>query len=108
MASAEEKPELKGGHPPAVKAGGMRITQPNKPLHEDGEKMTPEEEAEYGPAKSPSKSDIQLLISGAPAKGNKDFPPEAIQSFHDKPQPTHHKQRDNRPKHVVQQPNKKM
>lgn len=57
---------------------------------------------------SPPKSDVQLLISGAPAKGNKDFPPEAIQSYHHKPQPTHQKPRDNRQKHVFQQPPKKM
>ncbi|KAJ8019643.1 Death-associated protein 1 [Holothuria leucospilota] len=86
----------------------MRITQPNKPQHETPEKMTPEEIEEYGPPQSAPKTDVQLLVSGAPARGNKDFPPEAIQSFHQKPQPTHQKNRDSRPKHVVQQPSKKM
>ena len=29
------------------------------------------------------------MISGVPAKGNADFPPEAVQVFHEKPIPTH-------------------
>jgi len=47
------------------------------------------------------------MISGAPAKGNADFPPEAVQHFHEKPTPTH----DARPAHcsrpiIIQQPRK--
>lgn len=45
--------------------------------------------------------------SGAPVRGHADFPTEAVQSFHEKPQPTH----DSRPAHSnkpahIQQPRK--
>lgn len=48
-----------------------------------------------------------IMISGFPAKGNADFPPEAVQHFHEKPIPTH----DARPAHssrpiIIQQPRK--
>jgi hypothetical protein len=39
---ADAQPELKAGHPPAVKAGGMRITQ-HKPPKEEKPKEKPEE-----------------------------------------------------------------
>lgn len=47
------------------------------------------------------------MISGVPAKGNADFPPEAVQVFHEKPIPTHNA----RPIHssrpiIIQQPRK--
>lgn len=47
------------------------------------------------------------MISGVPAKGNADFPPEAVQLFHEKPVPTH----DARPAHssrpiIIHQPRK--
>ncbi|KDR16712.1 hypothetical protein L798_09106 [Zootermopsis nevadensis] len=43
MSSVEES-ELKGGHPPAVKAGGMRITQHKGPKDEKELKVTKEKE----------------------------------------------------------------
>jgi hypothetical protein len=98
MSSAEVPPEadLKAGHPPAVKAGGMRVVQHKK----EGDKsdvptMTPEEEAEFG--SSPPKVDKHhqsLLISGALTKGDKDFTTQAVKSFHEKPHPIH----DSRPR----------
>ncbi|XP_012265394.1 death-associated protein 1 [Athalia rosae] len=102
MSSAEEC-ELKGGHPPAVKAGGMRITQHKTP-REDREAKPGKESEEAKPSTSPPKT---MLISGAPARGNADFPPEAVQNFHAKPAPTH----DARPAHcsrpnIIQQPRK--
>ncbi|KAG8337095.1 hypothetical protein J6590_031072 [Homalodisca vitripennis] len=36
-----------------------------------------------------------VTISGAPVRGHADFPVEAVQSFHEKPLPTH----DSRPAH---------
>lgn len=47
------------------------------------------------------------MISGFAGKGNADFPPEAVQVFHEKPTPTH----DARPIHssrpiIIQQPRK--
>ncbi|XP_059152007.1 death-associated protein 1-like [Physella acuta] len=83
--------DLKAGHPPAVKVGGMRVVQHKK----EGDKnepptMTPEEEAEFG--SSPPKTDKHhqsLLISGVVTKGDKDFTPQAVKSFHEKPLPQH-------------------
>ncbi|XP_076628603.1 death-associated protein 1 [Colletes latitarsis] len=101
--SNSEKCKLKGGHPPAVKAGGMRITQHKTPKEEQEIKPI-KDEGESKPSNSPPKT---IMISGFPARGNADFPPEAVQVFHDKPTPTH----DCRPMHcsrpiMIQQPRK--
>ncbi|XP_071941911.1 death-associated protein 1-like [Antedon mediterranea] len=103
--SAAEQAELKGGHPPAVKAGGMRITQSGKQAYEKPEK---DEDADdyVEPTSPPQANNVRLLISGAVTKGNKDFPTEAVKKTHDKPQPTHSKHVDTKPKHNVQQPRK--
>jgi len=99
MSSTEEKPDLKAGHAPAVKAGGMRIIQhkhgePIKP-----EKPEPEEEEEYGAEPNLSKAEKHnqsVIIAGAVTKGDRDFPPEAVKSYHDKPIPA----KDKRPMHT--------
>ncbi|XP_018318396.1 death-associated protein 1 [Mycetomoellerius zeteki] len=103
MSSSGDECRLKGGHPPAVKAGGMRITQHKTPKDERETKPSKDVE-ESRPSSSPPKT---IMISGAPAKGNADFPPEAVQHFHEKPIPTH----DARPAHcsrpiIIQQPRK--
>ncbi|XP_033225535.1 death-associated protein 1 [Belonocnema kinseyi] len=102
--SGVEDGELKAGHLPAVKAGGMRITQHKLPKEEREVKPSKDSD-ETKPSTSPPKT---LLISGAPTKGNADFPPEAVQKFHEKPIPTH-----DAPRHtnhsrsvVIQQPRK--
>ncbi|XP_063974538.1 death-associated protein 1 [Diachasmimorpha longicaudata] len=102
MSSLEEC-KLKAGHPPAVKAGGMRITQHKVPK-EDRETKPSKDSEDNKPLGSPPKT---VMISGAPSRGNADFPPEAVQHFHEKPVPTH----DDRPMHTsrpihIQQPRK--
>ncbi|KAI8775854.1 death-associated protein 1-like [Biomphalaria glabrata] len=95
--SEESTVDLKAGHPPATKVGGMRVVQHKK----EGEKneppaMTPEEEAEFG-SSSPPKTDKHhqaLLVSGVVTKGDKDFTVQAVKSFHEKPLPQH----DSRPR----------
>lgn len=102
--SSVEDGEMKAGHLPAVKAGGMRIIQHKLPREEREVKPTKESE-ESKVSTSPPKT---LLISGFPAKGNADFPPEALQKFHDKPMPTHEPPRhtnNSRPV-IIQQPRK--
>ncbi|KAG8224542.1 hypothetical protein J437_LFUL002146 [Ladona fulva] len=89
--STPEESQLKAGHPPAVKAGGMRITQHKSPKDESKE-TKPCKEEEMDPttslkvSSSPPKT---VTVSGAPVRGNADFPVEAVQAFHDKPRPTH-------------------
>ncbi|XP_061403864.1 death-associated protein 1 homolog [Lethenteron reissneri] len=89
----KEHPDLKGGHLPAVRAGGMRIVQkhhpgapaapvPSKP-DEHGEEEEEEEETPAPPAPKPP----VVVVSGAIARGDKDFPPEAVKVAHEKPQP---------------------
>lgn len=51
----------------------------------------------------PKQATVQ--VSGAPQKGNADFPVEAVQSFHDKPLPTHDKGAPSKPV-VIHQPRK--
>lgn len=111
MSAAEVEAELKAGHPPAVKAGGMRITQsgktPEKPAA-GGDKASKEDD-DYVEEPPPPKADpASLLISGAPSRGNKDFPPEAVKSYHEKPLPTHSKpSAGHKPSpHMLNQPRK--
>lgn len=107
-AAAASESELKAGHPPAVKVGGMRVVQHCK---KDGAEkseapaMTAEEEAEYGA--SPPKTDKHnqaQLVSGAVTKGDKDFSAQALKSFHEKPQPQHDKPRPVQAPHNIHQP----
>lgn len=97
--------DLKGGHAPAVKVAGMRVVQ-HKEKHDKTEQptMTPEEEEEFGT--SPPKADKHhstAVVSGAQTKGDKDFPPQAVKIYHDKPQPAHEKPRGT-PQHNIHQP----
>ncbi|KAJ8957650.1 hypothetical protein NQ318_017542 [Aromia moschata] len=83
MSSPKADSELKAGHPPAVKAGGMRITQ-HKTRKDSG--GIAEDVTGLTVSGSPPKT---TTISGAIPKGHADFPAEAVQSFHkDKPPAT--------------------
>ncbi|CAG0916511.1 unnamed protein product [Notodromas monacha] len=98
MASAQV--ELKAGHPPAIKAGGMRITQ-HKTTKEDKAKTNGEEVATgTSPKSSP------LVIAGAVVKGDAEFPPEAVQKFHTKPEPSHVERRNSGGHKPIHQPRK--
>jgi len=83
----KEATDLKGGHAPAVKVGGMRVVQHKKEADKTEAPMTAAEEIEY--SSSPSKGTQPQLVSGVAVKGDKDFTPQALKSFHEKPQPTH-------------------
>jgi len=104
MADAETT-ELKGGHAPAVKAGGMRVAQhkPSKPE----EKAAPAAENE-GEDETVAVKDkpTNVVIAGFESQGDKDFPPAAVKSFHEKPMPTHDKRSNHTPVKQIQQPRK--
>ncbi|KAK3753319.1 hypothetical protein QZH41_015266 [Actinostola sp. cb2023] len=91
MSSPGEEPDVKAGHPRAVKAGGMRIS--SKHHHPPPPPApTPEEKAENEEFAEPKERDTsRLVVSGAIAKGNADFPPEAARVAHEKPVPQHDK-----------------
>ncbi|XP_053208893.1 death-associated protein 1-like [Panonychus citri] len=110
MSSPEETSNLKAGHPPAVKVGGMRITQhkPEKPKEEKETRPVDEEaEEETGIPISESPPKTQnIVISGAVARGDADFPPEAIKAFHEKPTAAHDYRPSHPKNHTIQQPRK--
>ncbi|XP_034562312.1 death-associated protein 1 [Notolabrus celidotus] len=80
-----EKVEIKGGHGPAVKAGGMRIVQKHQPAVVPGPPPPKDEDEEEYVSSSPPK--VPVVVSGVITKGDKDFPPAASQVAHQKPQP---------------------
>lgn len=101
MSSPERSsPELKAGHPPAVKAGGMRIKGPR--AHEE---KVPKEEAESPweteGAKAPGNA---VIVSGAKTHGDKDFTPESVKVSHEKPQPSYEKPAPKQTNRLIQQP----
>ncbi|KAF8793912.1 death-associated protein 1-like [Argiope bruennichi] len=107
MSSPDSSSELKAGHPPAVKAGGMRITQHKVPSHDKPPevKKTEGEEEEEEVEVTPSPPKQQLIISGVPARGDADFPTEAVQAFHNKPLPSHDYRQVTKP-NIIHQPRK--
>uniref|UniRef100_A0A669P8Q6 Death associated protein n=1 Tax=Phasianus colchicus TaxID=9054 RepID=A0A669P8Q6_PHACC len=80
----KEKAETRAGHPPAVKAGGMRIVQ--KHPHSSDTKEEKDKDDQDWETSSPPKPTV--FISGVIARGDKDFPPAAAQVAHQKPHPS--------------------
>ncbi|XP_037654854.1 death-associated protein 1 isoform X2 [Choloepus didactylus] len=97
----EGKLETKAGHPPAVKAGGMRIVQ----KHPHGGDSKEEKDKDDQEWESPSLPKPTVFISGVIARGDKDFPPAAAQVAHQKPHASMDKHPSPRTQHI-QQPRK--
>ncbi|XP_069838837.1 death-associated protein-like 1 [Dendropsophus ebraccatus] len=100
--------ELKGGHLPAVKAGGMRVSK--KQGNEDT--VTPEKTAKKTASEKPSsavnltKMQAMNLLAGALEKLSHEFPAEAAQNAHQKPRPTVEKIAPPKGLYIIQQPRK--
>ncbi|GCB68419.1 death-associated protein 1 homolog [Scyliorhinus torazame] len=82
-----EKVETKAGHLPAVKAGGMRIVKKHQGPATQASAVEKDKESEDWESNSP-KPTVPIIISGAVARGDKDFPPAAAQVAHQKPYPS--------------------
>ncbi|KAM3838132.1 death-associated protein 1 homolog [Diretmus argenteus] len=82
----KEKVETKGGHLPAVKAGGMRIVQKHQSAVPEPPPPKDDKESEEYESSSPPKPTV--IVSGVVTKGDKDFTPAAAQVAHQKPQPS--------------------
>eukprot|EP00092_Neocalanus_flemingeri_P049541 GFUD01056974.1.p1 GENE.GFUD01056974.1~~GFUD01056974.1.p1 ORF type:complete len:111 (+),score=42.19 GFUD01056974.1:66-398(+) len=110
MADTErELAELKGGHAPAQKVGGVRLVNrtPTKSESDKNEKpANPSEEdvEEFGEDKE-NKKNTRVVVSGAKADEGEAFPKAAVQSYHEKPQPTFEKNHVQKP-NIIQQPRK--
>jgi len=106
MPSSPDDAALKAGHPPAVRAGGMRISQHKSSLSGPSEPASHSDD-ETVVSTSPPKN-IKQIINGVVAKGDADFPTEAVKAFHEnKPMPSHDYRANpsNKPL-VIQQPRK--
>ncbi|XP_063789756.1 death-associated protein-like 1 [Pseudophryne corroboree] len=104
-AAVQELP-LKGGHLPAVKAGGMRVSkkqlnEENNPPEKHAKKPTQEKQSS---AVNLTKMQAMNLIAGALEKLSHDFPAEAAQLAHQKPRPTLEKIVVPKKLHIIQQP----
>ncbi|XP_067627431.1 death-associated protein 1 [Eurosta solidaginis] len=95
---ADEQPNLVAGHPPAVKAGGMRIVQ-----HKGSTSERPAKDAEDCTGLTQPIAVNSTSVSGAPVKGNSDYTPQAAQVAHSPKPPSFH---PNKPQIIIQQPRK--
>ncbi|WP_395239344.1 hypothetical protein [Salmonella sp. s54412] len=104
--------ELKAGHAPAVKAGGMRISSKGHPPHQatpeqkaEDKKFMEEEQIKEGFAEKPAS---KALVSGAEVKMNESSHPDSVKQFHEKPRPTMEKpaQQHGHQNYNIQQPRK--
>jgi len=112
MSSVSENCDLKGGHAPAVKVGGMRVVQHKRQSESEKapeEKSTEESETVVEDEENQVETEptSEEKATEAYQKTNKDFPKQAISSFHTKPTPTKDLNAHAKPHHQqIQQPRK--
>jgi len=115
MSSPTASPDLKGGRPPAVKVGGMRVVQHKRA----SESEKPEKAEEEKPVDAEAKDEntetevtekdpsTDQVAASSYHKTDRDFPKEAVSSFHVKPLPGKDFNAHQKPQHHhIQQPRK--
>jgi len=107
MSNTVTATDLKGGHAPAQKVGGMRVV--TKPRVSESEKPVDKAKAEDGEEEQIDEVEKEdkkkVVVSGAKTGEEEAFPKEAVKAYHEKPLPTHEKGSLNKPK-IIQQPKK--
>lgn len=99
--------ELKAGHPPAVKIGKMRVATTHKASKEKEDATpSPESTTPVGGIIKAGTPSVVTNISGAPQDITKAYSTDAVQSFHNKPMPTHDTRHNTSKPMVIQQPRK--
>uniref|UniRef100_A0A1I7YRQ9 Death-associated protein 1 n=1 Tax=Steinernema glaseri TaxID=37863 RepID=A0A1I7YRQ9_9BILA len=76
---------LKGGHMAAKKVGGMRVVRKEKRGFSESEKQSSEDESRSLEDRPEPHANNILASTGLAAQAKKDYPEEAIRSFHEKP-----------------------
>lgn len=103
-----DAPELKAGHPPAVKVGGMRITQrthSTSSTHSDKGAEENEDGSVPSACSFAPKTVVNKATGGVPDTVVPSVP-ESVKQFHEKPQPTHDNRSHSGKPNVIQQPKK--
>ncbi|XP_050525008.1 death-associated protein 1 [Daktulosphaira vitifoliae] len=97
----ENETELKGGHPQAVKAGGMRIVQHKS--NSDKESKSSASDVANSVLKVSTSPPKQNVV---PVHNHNDYPTQAVQKTHNKPLPSHDPRQHHAPKPTIHQPSK--
>ena len=96
----KESRDLKAGHAPATKAGGMRI----KGARQHEEKVSKEEAASPWEGEGMKQEEQTVIVSGAKTHGDKDFTAAAVKVAHEKPMTSHTKPVPKQQNHIIHQP----
>ncbi|XP_010889123.1 death associated protein 1b [Esox lucius] len=87
----KETPELKAGHPPAVKAGGKRVVKKSYEESHAAPHVNPEREHKVPKSRSAATSSrmqqISILLSGTLNKWGHDFPETPVSVKHSRLRP---------------------
>ncbi|KAJ8253341.1 hypothetical protein GJAV_G00211860 [Gymnothorax javanicus] len=102
---AKDSPALKAGHPPAVKAGGMRVTRKSNEEAVPVEKETKRPEKPRCIPTSPRMQSVSVLLAGTLGKLGHDFPETPVSVRHSRLQPAVEKLHSPRT-FFIQQPRK--